>query len=172
MSTYEQLVTIWPDFPEEGVEFKDINPIFADAAATQELVADMAEGLAGEVDIVAGLDARGFILGPLVAQELGVGFVPFRKPGRLPGPVVSAEYTKEYGVDTLEAQIDSIRTGQRVVIVDDVIATGGTALAAAELVEQLACIPPVAVRAAVDIAALGGSARIASAGIDVAAVMD
>ena len=125
-----------PDFPKPGILFKDITPLLLDAsalsAAVQEL-ADWARPL--EVDFVVAAEARGFILGAALARELGVGFVPARKPGKLPHDTVSAEYILEYGVDALEMHADALADGARVLLHDDLLATGGTARALAELVE-------------------------------------
>jgi adenine phosphoribosyltransferase len=125
-----------PDFPKPGIVFKDITPLLLDPAALDAAV----EGLAAwarplNVDLVAAAEARGFIVGGALARELGVGFVPARKPGKLPHETVSAEYVLEYGVDALEMHADALADGARVLLHDDLLATGGTALALAELVE-------------------------------------
>jgi adenine phosphoribosyltransferase len=127
-----------PDFPKPGIVFKDITPLLLDPAALDAAVLGIAE-YAGplEVDLVVAAEARGFILGAAVARELRVGFVPARKPGKLPGETVSAEYILEYGVDALEMHADALAHGARVLIHDDLLATGGTARALAELVEEL-----------------------------------
>ena len=127
-----------PDFPEPGIVFKDIMPLLADPAALRDAV----EGLAGfteplEPDLILGAEARGFILGGALAYRLGCGFVAARKPGKLPWETVSAEYELEYGTDSLELHADAITRGARVVIHDDLLATGGTARAKIQLVEQL-----------------------------------
>ncbi len=123
------------DFPSPGVRFADITPLLANADGLRcsvELLAD--EFVGREIDLVVGIDARGFILGAPVACRLGCGFVPVRKPGRLPAAVESVSYELEYGSDTLEMHADAIQPGQRVLIIDDVLATGGTASAAQKLV--------------------------------------
>ena len=125
-----------PDFPKPGIVFKDITPLLLDPAALDAAVtgiADYARPL--NVDLVVAAEARGFILGAAVARELGVGFVPARKPGKLPAETVSAEYILEYGVDALEMHADALRDGARVLLHDDLLATGGTARALAELAE-------------------------------------
>lgn len=127
-----------PDFPQPGVVFKDITPVLADPAAFAEVIGALTEDIKRlKPDIVVGIESRGFLFGAPVAHELGVGFVPFRKAGKLPYAIVSQEYALEYGSATVEAHVDAIKPGQRVVIVDDVLATGGTAVAAGQLVEKL-----------------------------------
>ena len=125
-----------PDFPKPGIVFKDITPLLLDPGALDFAVtsiADYARPLG--VDLVVAAEARGFILGAAVARELGVGFVPARKPGKLPAETVSAEYILEYGVDALEMHADALRDGARVLLHDDLLATGGTARALCELAE-------------------------------------
>ncbi|PFH56550.1 hypothetical protein XA68_16343 [Ophiocordyceps unilateralis] len=132
----------YPDFPVEGVEFCDIMPLFASPA----LHAMLLDALEMQIqscfvdpipDLIVGLDARGFLFGPALALRLGLGFVAVRKSGKLPGPCVSARYLKEYGGDSFQMQCDAVAEGQNVLIVDDIIATGGSAKAAADLVTQL-----------------------------------
>jgi adenine phosphoribosyltransferase len=127
-----------PDFPIKGILFKDITPILRDPNLFRLAVDTMADRHKGKkVDIVVGIDARGFIFAGAVAYKLGVGFVPVRKKGKLPHKTVVTSYTLEYGSETSEMHADSIRRGDNVIIVDDLLATGGTAMAAAELVRQL-----------------------------------
>jgi adenine phosphoribosyltransferase len=127
-----------PDHPTPGVLFFDLMPLFADARALDEAVARMADWARPRgVDLVLGAESRGFILGGALARELGVGFVAARKPGKLPFETVRQDYTLEYGEDGLEMHVDAIRPGQRVLIHDDLLATGGTAAAKARLVELL-----------------------------------
>lgn len=127
-----------PDFPKEGIVFKDITPLLQDAAALRYTVDRLAEfGVGRKVDIVLGAEARGFILGAALAYSLGAGFVPARKPGKLPFYTVSAEYELEYGTDSLEVHKDAIGEGTRVLVHDDLLATGGTARAKCDLVEKL-----------------------------------
>ena len=127
-----------PDFPKPGIIFKDIMPLLADPAALRETVDRLAEWAAPrEPDLILGAEARGFILGGALAYKLGCGFVAARKPGKLPWRTVSAKYALEYGFDTLELHADAIKHGERVLIHDDVLATGDTAKATVELVEQL-----------------------------------
>jgi adenine phosphoribosyltransferase len=127
-----------PDFPKPGVVFKDIMPLLSDREALRETVERIAEWAAPrEPDVVLGAEARGYITGGALACRLGCGFVPARKPGKLPWRTVAVKYALEYGFDQLEVHADSIRPGQRVLVHDDVLATGGTARATVELVEQL-----------------------------------
>ena len=127
-----------PDFPKPGVVFKDIMPLLSDAEALSEAVDRIAEwARPREPDIVLGAEARGYITGGALACRLGCGFVPARKPGKLPWRTVAVKYALEYGFDQLEVHADSIQAGQRVLVHDDVLATGGTAKATVELVEQL-----------------------------------
>lgn len=132
------IVRVVPDFPRPGIDFRDITTLLMDAGAFREAIAAIAGAHVGDdVALVAGVESRGFILGAPVAYLLGAGFVPIRKEGRLPAATISAAYALEYGEATLEVHTDSIRAGQRVLIVDDLLATGGTAAAAIQLVESL-----------------------------------
>lgn len=126
------------DFPKQGVVFKDITPLLGNATAVGECLQLLLKNLAGQkIDKVVGAESRGFFFATLMARELGAGFVPVRKPGKLPYDTLSATYALEYGTDTLEVHTDAIQAGERVVIHDDVLATGGTAKALCELVERL-----------------------------------
>lgn len=134
----ESLVRDVPDFPKPGILFKDITPVVQDYAALKECVHLLAEwARAKKVDAVVGIEARGFIFGTPIALELEVGFIPLRKLGKLPANTVSEEYALEYGTNTVEMHSDSLKPGQRVIIIDDLLATGGTAAAAGRLVERL-----------------------------------
>jgi adenine phosphoribosyltransferase len=125
-----------PDFPKEGIVFKDITPLLLDPEGLDLAVAGLAEwARSRRIDLVLAAEARGFILGAALARELGVGFVPARKPGKLPHDTVTAEYILEYGVDALEMHADALADGARVLLHDDLLATGGTAKALAELAE-------------------------------------
>jgi adenine phosphoribosyltransferase len=146
------------DFPEPGILFRDITPLLGDGPAFHQLVESWAAQHSG-VDVVAGVEARGFILGAPLATRLGVGFVPVRKAGKLPGRTERAAYALEYGEAVLEMTHDAVSPGQRVLLVDDVLATGGTAAAAAELVEREGG-EVVAIQVLVELAALGGRDRL------------
>ncbi|KAG6331730.1 hypothetical protein ID866_7359 [Astraeus odoratus] len=139
------LLTQYDDFPKPGVGFLDIFPILRDPFAFETLITHFVHHITSQtipksvlkkVDVVVGLDARGFLLGPTIALRLGAAFVPVRKKGKLPGPCSSVSYEKEYGTDIFEMQKDAIRPGQNVLVVDDLIATGGSARAAGQLVEM------------------------------------
>jgi adenine phosphoribosyltransferase len=149
------------DFPTPGIGFKDIMPLLADGEALRETVDRMAEwGAPREPDVVVGGEARGFFFGAALAYKLGCGFVPARRPGKLPLDVITAEYALEYGSNSLELQADAIRGGARVLVHDDVLATGGTAKAMAQLVERLGGVV-VGCVFLIELAFLNGRERIA-----------
>lgn len=129
-----------PDFPQPGVVFKDYTPLIADGAALGAVVGDIAERYRGRIDVVVGIEARGFILGAAVAYELGLGMVPVRKAGKLPGKTILESYTLEYGTAEIEVHSDAFVPGQRVLVIDDVLATGGTAAATCQLVERAGAV--------------------------------
>ncbi|MPW24564.1 adenine phosphoribosyltransferase [Alkalibaculum sp. M08DMB] len=132
------LIRIIPDFPEKGISFKDITTLLKDGKAVKYVIDEFCEKAKGlDVDIVIGPEARGFIFGTAVAYSLGCGFVPARKPGKLPFDTINAEYVLEYGKNSLEIHSDSISSGQNILIVDDLLATGGTLKTTAKLVEKL-----------------------------------
>jgi adenine phosphoribosyltransferase len=138
MDDLRSLIREIPDFPKPGINFKDLTPLMADAAALRSAVEQLAEPARPlQVDYVVAAEARGFLLGPALALELGAGFILARKPGRLPYETVSAEYLLEYGSSQLELHSDSLASGARVLVHDDLLATGGTAGALCELVEEL-----------------------------------
>jgi adenine phosphoribosyltransferase len=145
-----------PDFPKEGILFKDITTLIKDPQAFKEVVDILADHYAGqEVDLVVAVEARGYIFGAPVAYQLGAGFVPVRKVGKLPAETVREEYELEYGTDSVEMHRDAIQPGQKVLIVDDLIATGGSAAATARLVERLGG-EVVGIAFLIELAFLGG----------------
>ena len=148
-----------PDYPQPGILFKDITPLLADAAALRRVVAALGTGF-GPIDTVAGIEARGFILAAPVACHLGAGFVPVRKAGKLPAATYAESYQLEYGTATIEVHTDAFSPGQRVLVVDDVLATGGTARAAAELVRRSGA-EVAGVSVLLELAALNGRAKLA-----------
>lgn len=134
----KRLIREVPDFPKPGINFYDITTLLKDSAGLKSVIGNLEERYRSTpCDLVLGIEARGFIFAPAVAYALGKGFVPVRKPKKLPAATVKMEYALEYGTDTLEIHADAIQPGQRVLIVDDVLATGGTAAAVAKLVEKL-----------------------------------
>ena len=153
------LVRDVPDFPQAGIVFRDITPLLDDGAALRGVV-DTLASLYPDIDKVAGIESRGFILGAPVAYALGVGMIPVRKLGRLPRATARADYDLEYGTNTLEIHADALQPGERVLIVDDVLATGGTAAATAELVERIGG-EVVGIAVLIELTELGGRERLA-----------
>jgi adenine phosphoribosyltransferase len=149
-----------PDFPAPGVVFKDVTPLLADGPAFSAVVRDIAQRRRDTVDLVAGIEARGFVFGAAVAHELGIGFVPVRKAGKLPGKTRGVSYDLEYGSAAIEIHEDSFVGGERVLVIDDVLATGGTAAATCELLEGSAATV-VAFEAVIELAFLHGRSRLA-----------
>ena len=155
------LVRTVPDFPKPGILFRDLTPLMGDAAALRVTIERLvAPFRASRVETVAGTEARGFIFGALAAAALGAGFVPLRKPGKLPAAVEAVTYQLEYGTATLEVQRDALHRGRRVLLVDDVLATGGTAAASVDLLERLGATV-VGLGFVLELAALGGRAKLA-----------
>lgn len=135
---YKDYIRVIPDFPQPGIQFKDITTLLNDGNVYRQAINDLAEFVkTKEVDIIAGPEARGFVVGAPLAYSLGLGFVPIRKSGKLPGKVVTAEYSLEYGKDVLAMHEDAIKPGQKVLIADDLLATGGTILTTIDLIEKL-----------------------------------
>lgn len=160
LTLVEGLIREVPNFPKPGILFKDITPLLADAEGFATAVTLMFESTSDlEVDTVVGIESRGFLFGVALATTLGCGFVPVRKPGKLPAATLSVSYELEYGRDSLEIHRDALRPGARVLIVDDLLATGGTAAATVELVEK-AGGQVAGVAVLIDLAFLGGSAKV------------
>lgn len=156
-----------PDWPQPGVIFRDITPVLQDPRAFRVLIdLFVYRYMRQRLDLVAGVDARGFIIGSVLAYELNLGFVPVRKKGKLPYRTVAEEYSLEYGNAAVEMHTDSVRTGQRVLLVDDLIATGGTMMAGKKLLEKLGATV-IEGAAIVDLPELGGSQRLREGGLEV-----
>ena len=160
-----------PDYPKPGIMFRDITTLLGDARAFRQAVDALVQPLAGrKVDKVAGIEARGFILGGAVAHQLSAGFVPLRKKGKLPHKTLSVEYALEYGADTMEVHTDAFLRGEKVVLIDDLIATGGTAVAAIRLLRQTGA-EVVGACFVVDLPELGGMERVAALGVPVSTLV-
>ena len=159
-----------PDFPHAGIRFRDVTTLFSDPRGFRVAVDQLLHPYAGiRIDKVAGLEARGFILGGAVAHQLSVGFIPVRKKGKLPGRTIAQDYTLEYGTATIEIHDDAVQPGERVLIVDDLLATGGTAEAGVRLIEKLGGVV-VSLAFIIDLPELGGRARLEKLGLDVHAL--
>ena len=156
-----------PDYPKPGIIFRDITTLLGDARAFRRAVDELVQPWAGtKMDKVAGMEARGFILGGAVAHQLSAGFVPIRKKGKLPHTTVSIAYSLEYGVDEMEMHTDAIVKGERVILIDDLIATGGTAEGAVKLLQQMGA-EVVAACFVIDLPELGGAKKIEALGVPV-----
>ena len=166
------LIRSIPDYPKPGILFRDITTLLADGPAFGELIDRFVIRYRGErIDRVAGIEARGFILGGAVAERLGAGFVPIRKRGKLPAATIGHDYELEYGSDRVEIHRDAVTAGQRVILIDDLIATGGTALAGLALLGQVGA-DVVEAGFAIDLPALGGRQRLEAAGCRTYSVME
>lgn len=172
MDKLKRLIRTIPDYPKPGIMFRDITTLLGDAQGFKAAVAQLAEPFRTEpVDAVAGIEARGFILGGAVADRLGCGFVPIRKKGKLPWKTIGQDYELEYGVDTIEIHEDAVRQGERILIVDDLIATGGTALAAAKLIRQTGG-EVLGAAFVIDLPEIGGRAKLEADGVACHVLMD
>lgn len=172
MTDLRDLVRAIPDYPTPGIVFRDVSTLLGDADGLRRTVEAMAAPYRVDPpDLVAGIDARGFILGGALALTLGRGFVPIRKKGKLPAKVYRQEYQLEYGVDEVEIHVDALDRGASVLVVDDLIATGGTALAAIQLILRAGGRVAAAVFA-IDLPALGGADKLRGHGIEVRSVME
>ena len=165
MKTVKDYIRTIPDFPHAGIMFRDVTTLFDDPDGFQLAIKKLVAPYLGQkIDKVAGLEARGFILGGAVAYHLGCGFVPIRKQGKLPGSVISQEYTLEYGQAVLELHEDAIEAGETVLVVDDLLATGGTAEAGVKLIERLGG-DVTACAFVIDLPELGGSKKLQAMGL-------
>ncbi|WBY16890.1 adenine phosphoribosyltransferase [Erythrobacteraceae bacterium WH01K] len=158
-----------PDFPKPGIQFRDISTLLADGNALRAAVDHLAERTQG-ADAIAGMEARGFIFGAAVAMRLGIGFIPVRKPGKLPVQTIGIDYALEYGADRLEVDPSVVFEGSRIALVDDLIATGGTACAAADLLSQAGAVVTNAAFV-IDLPDLGGAARLRAKSLEVSALV-
>ena len=171
MNLADSIRTI-PDYPKPGIMFRDITTLLGDARAFRRAVDELVQPFVGQrIDKIAGIEARGFILGGAVAHQLAAGFIPLRKKGKLPHKTIAVEYALEYGVDTLEMHHDACLAGERVVIIDDLIATGGTAEAAIKLLRQGGA-EIVAACFVVDLPELGGADKLRALGVPVVTLVD
>jgi adenine phosphoribosyltransferase len=172
MKTVKDYIRTIPDFPHEGIMFRDVTTLFGDPRGFRMAIDQLLYPFMEQrIDKVVGLEARGFILGGAVAHQLAVGFVPVRKKGKLPGKTISQDYTLEYGQATVELHDDAIQPGERVLIVDDLLATGGTAAAGIKLVEQLGA-EVVACAFVVDLPELSGAKVLRGMGMTVHTLCD
>jgi adenine phosphoribosyltransferase len=167
MKTVKDYIRTIVDFPHEGIMCRDVTTLFADPRGFRMAVDQMLHPYAGQrIDKVVGLEARGFILGGAIAHQLGTGFVPIRKKGKLPGATISQAYTLEYGEAVMEIHDDAIAAGERILLVDDLLATGGTAEAGISLIERLGG-EIVSCSFIIDLPALGGRQKLEAMGMDV-----
>jgi adenine phosphoribosyltransferase len=165
VKSLEKLIRTIPDYPKPGILFRDVTTLLGDAKGFKKAIKAMAKPYQDEkIDAVAGIEARGFILGGAIADRLGCGFIPIRKKGKLPWKTIGQEYTLEYGVDVIEMHEDAVAAGQRILIVDDLIATGGTAEAAAKLITRSGGVV-VGATFIIDLPDLGGVKRLEAHGV-------
>jgi len=170
MKTVRDYIRTIPDFPHEGIMFRDVTTLFSDARGFRLAIDQLVHPYVGlQIDKVAGLEARGFILGGAIAHQLGKGFVPIRKKGKLPGKTIEQAYTLEYGEAVMEVHDDAFQAGERVLLVDDLLATGGTAQAGIKLVERLGGIV-ASCAFLVDLPELGGREKLEAMNMDVQAL--
>lgn len=170
MKTVKDYIRTIPDFPHAGIMFRDVTTLFSDPRGFRIAVDQLLHPYTGtNIDRVAGLEARGFILGGAIAHQLSLGFVPIRKKGKLPGATIAQSYTLEYGEATMEVHDDAFQPGERVLLVDDLLATGGTAEAGLKLIERLGA-QVVGCAFVIDLPELGGRKRLESLGMEVHAL--
>jgi adenine phosphoribosyltransferase len=170
MSDLTKYIRTIPNYPKEGIMFRDITTLLKDPTGFKLTIDQLANKYRGQkIDVIAGIEARGFILGAALAYNLGLGFIPIRKKGKLPGKTISQSYELEYGTDTIEIHDDALEKGARVLLIDDLIATGGTALGAISLIEKIGGIIHETAFI-VDLPELGGAKKIEAKGIKVFAL--
>jgi adenine phosphoribosyltransferase len=161
-----------PDYPKPGIIFRDITTLLGDARAFRRAIDELVQPYAGlKIDKIAGMEARGFILGGAVAHQLSAGFVPIRKKGKLPHETVRIAYSLEYGVDEMEIHMDAVKPGEKVILVDDLIATGGTAVGAVQLLRQIGA-DVVSACFVIDLPELGGRKKIEALGVEVRTLVE
>ena len=165
------LVRTIPDFPKPGIQFRDLTTLLLDAAGFRACVDRLVASVEGGTDLIAAIDARGFAIGGAMAKEMDAGLLLIRKDGKLPGATIAEDYALEYGTDRLAMHVDAIAAGSRVLLVDDLIATGGTAMAAVRLVER-AGGRLIGARFIIDLPDLGGAAKLRGRDIDTYSLMD
>ncbi len=172
MQSIQSRIRTIPHYPKQGIMFRDITTLIGDAEGLKMTIDEMLKRYKGmDIDVVVGIEARGFIIGSILAYALGKGFVPIRKKGKLPGKTIKVDYQLEYGVDSIEIHVDAIRPDQKVLLVDDLLATGGTALGALELIKKTGGVVKEACFI-VDLPELGGKKRLISAGVPVFALTE
>ncbi len=172
MDNLKKLVRTIPDYPKPGIMFRDVTTLFADAQGFKAAIARLVEPYRAEpVDAVVGIEARGFILGGAVAERLGCGFIPVRKKGKLPSKTISQTYELEYGTDTIEVHADAVAHSERILIVDDLIATGGTAEAAIKLIRQVGGTI-VGAAFVIDLPEIGGKSKLEAMGVKCHTIME
>jgi adenine phosphoribosyltransferase len=168
---YKDAIRTIPDYPKPGILFRDITTLLGNPRAFRRAVDELVQPWAGaKIDKVAGLEARGFILGGAVAHQLGVGFIPVRKKGKLPHTVIGEDYQLEYGTDRVEIHVDAVSPGDKVLLIDDLIATGGTALAGIRLLER-AGAQVIGCSFVIDLPDLGGADKLRAIGMNVASLV-
>ena len=171
-ASLKDIIRTIPDYPKPGIQFRDITTLLGDARAFRRAIDELVQPWAGtKIDKVAGIEARGFILGGAVAHQLSAGFVPIRKKGKLPHATVSIAYSLEYGIDEMEMHQDAVYPGERVILVDDLIATGGTATAAAQLLRRIGA-DVVAACFVIDLPDLGGADKLRALGVPVRTLVE
>ncbi|MEP1521528.1 adenine phosphoribosyltransferase [Ascidiaceihabitans sp.] len=172
MKNVQDYIRTIPDFPHEGIMFRDVTTLFADPRGFRLAIDQLLHPYVGQqIDKVVGLEARGFILGGAIAHQLSVGFVPIRKAGKLPGKVISQAYTLEYGEAVMEIHDDAVQPGEKILVVDDLLATGGTAAAGIQLLEQLGA-DILSCAFVIDLPELGGRKKLEAMGMDVSVLCE